>query len=94
MEQLLRERDAQMAQPESAPVQPESQPESQAVVPPGMVQSSEVPPGVNLFKTKSGKFKVVISSGQAIGITDEYRDAVKLAQKYVTKKLASRKSVR
>jgi hypothetical protein len=98
MEQLLRERDAQMAQPESqpesAPVQPESQPESQAVVPPGLVQSSEVPPGVNLFKTKSGKFKVVISSGQAIGITDEYRDAVKLAQRYATKALSNRKGVR
>jgi hypothetical protein len=94
MEQLLRERDAQMAQPESAPVQPESQPESQAAIPPGMVQSSEVPPGVNLFKTKSGKFKVVISSGQAIGITDEYRDAVKLAQRYATKALSNRKGVR
>jgi hypothetical protein len=82
MEQLLRERDAQMAQPES-----------QATIPPGLVQSSEVPAGINLFKTKSGKFKVMISSGQAIGITDEYRDAVKLAQRYATKALANRKSV-
>jgi hypothetical protein len=98
MEQLLRERDAQMAQPESqpesAPVQPESRPESQATIPPGLVQSSEVPAGINLFKTKSGKFKVVISSGQAIGITDEYRDAVKLAQRYATKALSNRKGVR
>jgi hypothetical protein len=94
MDQLLRERDAQMAQPESAPVQPESQPESQAVVPPGMVQSSEVPAGINLFKTKSGKFKVMISSGQAIGITDEYKDAVKLAQKYATKTIRKREGVR
>ena len=80
MDQLLRERDAQMAQPES-------QPELQATVPPGLVQSSEVPVGINLFKTKSGKFKVMISSGQAIGITDEYKDAVKLAQRYATKTL-------
>lgn len=98
MDQLLRERDAQMAQPESQPesaaVQPESQPESQATVPAGLVQSSEVPVGINLFKTKSGKFKVMISSGQAIGITDEYKDAVKLAQRYATKTIAIRKSVR
>jgi hypothetical protein len=76
------------------PMPAEVMPEAQATVPAGKIESSEVPVGINLFKTKSGKFKVLLSSGQAIGITDEYRDAVKLAQKYATKKLASRKSVR
>ena len=94
MDQLLRERDAQMAQPESQPESAPVQPESQATVPAGLVQSSEVPVGINLFKTKSGKFKVMISSGQAIGITDEYKDAVKLAQKYAAKTIAIRESVR
>jgi len=94
MEQLLRERDAQMAQPESQPESAPVQPELQATVPAGLVQSSEVPVGINLFKTKAGKFRVILSSGQAIGITEEYRDAVKLAQRYATKTFRNRESVR
>lgn len=107
MEQLLQQRDAQNAsinltlgrQREVSELprverRPESQPESQATVPPGKIESALVPPGVNLFKTKSGKFKVILSSGEVIGITDEYKDAVKLAQKYATKTLRIRKGVR
>lgn len=90
MEQLLRERDAEMAPPVPETVAPEMQ----ATVPAGLVQSSEVPAGINLFKTKSGKFRVILSSGQVIGIADEYRDAVKRAQKYATKTLKVRESVR
>lgn len=71
-------------QPES---QPELQPESQATVPPGKIESALVSPGLNLFKTKSGKFKVILSSGEVIAITDDYKDAVKRAQKYATKTL-------
>jgi hypothetical protein len=76
------------------PMPAEVMPETQATVPAGKIESSEVFPGVNLFKTKSGKFKVILSSGQAIGITDEYKDAVKLAQKYATKTLRNREGVR
>jgi hypothetical protein len=90
MEQLLRERDAQMAPPKPETIAPEMQ----TTIPAGLVQSSEVPVGINLFKTKAGKFRVILSSGQVIGITEEYRNAVKLAQRYATKTLRIRESVR
>ena len=62
--------------------------------PEGLVDSSLVPAGIDVFKTKSGKFRVTLSSGEAIGITDEYKDAVNLAQRYAIKKIRIRESVR
>jgi hypothetical protein len=70
------------------------EPPRRITLPEGMVDSSLVPPGMELFKTKSGKFRVLLSSGEAIGITEDYRDAVKLAQRYAAKKVRLRESVR
>jgi len=96
MARLLNERDAAMiprriTMPNRI-LPPE--PPRRITLPEGLVDSSLVPQGIDVFKTKSGKFRVILSSGEAIGITEEYKDAVKLAQKYATKKVRIREGVR